>query len=383
MSEASVDLAVDLKDAAPTQRLLAALNGVSDERLMSLTRLLRDIGEATFLRTIAGSSAEASQAQRLVDLSRETPDLADVLSSLITLRFSDSLSSKEDTLSFFFGAIVDVSGLESLEAEAASVHHKIPSSDIGALRLSDASGFLNAAFLFNKFVGDWRSTYVSRGISLLHEGAKDYKRLRISLLCPPVIAALLAGSSMDSIVKLEESAQGKVDRLDQTLSDGARLALTSAFVRAQKAASLHSRTWTTGVFVCAVLGIVTPVYAFSLDTQVLKDVGAFAAMAIKALTGVPFFALSVYCGKVAGHHREVSRHLLILVAQLLTVSAYGANLDKSERDQLVFGLGQRAFASPDFIVDPDKSTASIDDLNSLIDKLGKAITAATSGGKKE
>ncbi|MBI3216499.1 MAG: hypothetical protein HYZ38_22015 [Mycobacterium sp.] len=378
------ELAVELSGAAPTKRLLAAARrGTSQHKLMELATALTEIFQAASFQTLR---AESPRDQGWIDLSmslaRKPMTLSEVLTSLISLRLTETHTSRYDSADFLFGSIVDPEGVELLENEIIPLRNMIPAPTIGSTSFASPAAFLEALRGFDNFLSTWCATYQSRAVALLREGVSGTKKLQMSVSYPPAIGQLLASSTVEQISELADTAQDKVDELADTLSDGGRLKLTEAFTQAQDDTKTLSKTWSVATFACVVVGVAISGGALLADAEVLKHLGGSSGLIIKGLTGVPFFVLSVFCGRVAGHYREVSRYLMILIAQLKTVAAYANNLEKTQRDELILKLGERAFANPSFTAQPAQSSVSVEDLKSLVDEFARVVRGVTGGDKK-
>lgn len=378
------ELAVDLSEAAPTRKLLAARTDVTEQRLVGLAQSLTQISQAVSSQTLqVASPGDKASIDIFMASAHKLLALRNVLTGLISLRLSETYSNRYDSVDFFFGSIIDEDGFDSLEDQVIPLNNSIPDMSPGVSFTTAPVAFLEAARNFDNFLSTWRATYQSRAVALLREGVASTKRLKITVSYPPEIAQLLARSTVEQISELADTAHDKVEELAVALGDAGRLTLTEAFVDAQMDTKNLSKNWSIATFVCVVIGVGISGTALLADAQVLKDIGGSSGLIIKGLTGVPFFALSVFCGRVAGHYREVTRYLLILIAQLKTVAAYANNLEKAQRDDLVFKLGERAFGNPAFTVDPGKSNVSVDDLKSIVDKVAKIVGDGKGDGKGE
>jgi hypothetical protein len=120
--------------------------------------------------------------------------------------------------------------------------------------------------------------------------------------------------------------------------------------------------------VALILGIALPIFALTTEKVVFSPtIDVTVAAIIKALTGLPLFALAAYFGRIASQHRETERYLRILTTQVNTVQSYADVLPQPERGQLIYNLGLRAFADPGLTTtDNGKVSAIPEDLAELL-----------------
>jgi hypothetical protein len=101
---------------------------------------------------------------------------------------------------------------------------------------------------------------------------------------------------------------------------------------------------------------------------------------VKALTGIPLFALATYFGRISSQHRETERYLRILATQVDSVQAYADVLPEADRVQLIINLGSRAFSAPGFAAADKGSVGLIPD--NVMELLNKALDITKEAAKR-
>jgi hypothetical protein len=86
--------------------------------------------------------------------------------------------------------------------------------------------------------------------------------------------------------------------------------------------------------------------AISLEDHFLGQLTGAYGMVIKALIGLPLFALAAYSGRISAQHRRLSQHMRTLTAQVDSVKAYVAGLPEPVQQEIIAALGRRAFSEP-------------------------------------
>lgn len=109
--------------------------------------------------------------------------------------------------------------------------------------------------------------------------------------------------------------------------------------------TLWAALWTVFAFILTVGAIATPVVLFTKDVKFASETGLSVTL-IKTFIGLPLLAFAAYCGRVASQHRDVARHLNLLVSQIDSVGAFVANLPEGAREEIQVILGKRAFSDP-------------------------------------
>jgi hypothetical protein len=174
----------------------------------------------------------------------------------------------------------------------------------------------------------------------------------------------------DSISRIERSARTKLDHINTASGAIGAKSLAEGFSTQTDKEATRAAQWTIGVVASVALGIALPVLALTTERVVFSTtVDPTVGTIIKALTGLPLFALAAYFGRIASQHRETERYLRILTTQMNTVQAYADVLPQPERGQLIHGLGLRAFADPGFTTtDKGKVSAVPEDVAELLKK---------------
>lgn len=182
----------------------------------------------------------------------------------------------------------------------------------------------------------------------------------------------LSRSRTNEIEQFRRDAKNQLASIKDITETSGRVHLSGTFESTAKSALRGSRLWNFAVAICVIIGIALPTIILSNEENVLTALHGTAGFIIKALTGIPLFALAIYCGKIAAQHRDVWRHLTILIAQINSVNAYINKLDKNHRDEIILLLGKRAYSDPG-LTDRDKNDADVD---SILEKV-LAIVKAT------
>lgn len=208
-----------------------------------------------------------------------------------------------------------------------------------------------------------------------------YSELRSDVLNDPqtytaVISEFLSNqitaAHMQNLNRIEESAAATLEHIDTAAGKVGAKTLARGFVEQRDKESRRAGWWTLGVVFSVVLGIALPVVALTTD-----KIGFTASMngtpwlLIKALVGIPLFALAAYFGRISSQHRETERYLRILATQVDTVQAYADVLPEADRAQLILNLGSRAFSDPGFVTADKGNVGPIPD--NVIELLHKAL----------
>lgn len=108
----------------------------------------------------------------------------------------------------------------------------------------------------------------------------------------------------------------------------------------------QAKRWTWAVFALVLLGAATTLTLVVAENDLLASVSTGWALVFKALVGLPLYGLAAYCAGVAGGHRALARHFLILSVQLRSVGAYVEPMSDEQRSELRMILGRQAFSTP-------------------------------------
>lgn len=109
--------------------------------------------------------------------------------------------------------------------------------------------------------------------------------------------------------------------------------------------TLWGTLWTLFAFTLTVGAIIAPVILFTTDVKFGTLEGPSVTL-IKTFIGLPLLAFAAYCGRVASQHRDVARHLNLLVSQIDSITAFGADLSEGVMEEIQLILGRRAFSDP-------------------------------------
>ncbi|WP_425005762.1 hypothetical protein [Mycolicibacterium sp. S3B2] len=369
-AEPSVERPRVISNSSPnaTMRVVEATRSSLKEReILRLTEAL--VETAKLIDQVAENVRERAEydVERLIRaIAGEVSELALILQQRIHLYVRDALSNETTDTFFLFAMLINPLDLQQLNLEKSRL--------AGFLGTELDGESLHYVQRFGSFIMDWRSTVVAPALSLLAEGSTSSRRYVVSADIPFIVRDAMIRNSVENIGELERRVEERARAVDRSTSQIGADDIAFAFAEAKRSSDVHSRSWTTGVFICVLIGVGLPIYALTADAAILSEIGGTSGFWVKLLVGVPFLALSAFCGHVAAHHREVSRYLGILIAQLKSVDAYSAALSPDEQAELWFGLGKRAFGDPRFALEPAKTPMVSDELKVLLDKLTEIIS---------
>jgi hypothetical protein len=145
---------------------------------------------------------------------------------------------------------------------------------------------------------------------------------------------------------LERQAVTTVENLKTAAGEGGKERLAQTFETRGKEEAKSAAHWNWLVMVFVFLGIALPLVAISLEDHFLGQLTGTYGVVIKALIGLPMFALATYAGRISAQHRKMGQHMKTLTAQIDSVKAYVAGLPSDDERQLIMTLGTRAFSEP-------------------------------------
>jgi hypothetical protein len=317
--------------------LLDAINlGPSESDLQEVTRELAEV--STNINHVASSvqDTDSGLAHSLREVAKSANRLKDAIPAEVQAFFRDRDTGQREFPSFAFGQIVTPEEINALRSQAEITSAHIRTSYADSVNISHIRAF-------GDFLGSWK-------IAALWPVADLIDRTVDMVTSPVVVNELLSEASYARITNIEASAKQRLSEIEQVTSKAGQGGLAAAFMDTRNEARRGARYWTCAVFICVLLGIAGPVYALSLDIEALRQLTGLAGLLIKALAGLPFFALAAFSGHVAAQHRETARHLTILTAQIKSVQAYSNELPDQQRLDLMFILGKRAFSDPGFML---------------------------------
>jgi hypothetical protein len=186
----------------------------------------------------------------------------------------------------------------------------------------------------------------------------------------PSLRDRIANTLLVDLGQITQSAESTLEHIDNAAGKVGAKTLAQGFYEQTEREARRAGWWTFGVVSSVTLGIVFPVLALTTEKIVFSTtVDATAGTIIKALIGLPLFALAAYFGRISSQHRETERYLRILTTQINSVQAYADVLPQPERGHLINSLGLRAFSNPGFTTtDKGKVNAIPEDVAELLDK---------------
>jgi hypothetical protein len=179
--------------------------------------------------------------------------------------------------------------------------------------------------------------------------------------------------SIRRLSSLERQAEAAVRNLKTAAGEGGKERLAQTFDDRGKAEAKSASNWNILVILFVALGIGLPLVAISLEDHFLGQLSEPYGVAIKALIGLPLFALATYSGRISAQHRHLSHHMRVLTAQIDSVKAYVAALPEPVQQEIIIALGKRAFSEPG-ITSAQAGTVGIPP-EQILPSLEKAIDA--------
>jgi hypothetical protein len=132
--------------------------------------------------------------------------------------------------------------------------------------------------------------------------------------------------------------------------------------------------WNYLVMLFVALGIALPLAFIFLEFRYLGQTPSTTRILLRALIGLPMFALATYSGRISAQHRRLSQHMKVLVAQIYSVKAYVTGLDEQVQQEVIAALGKRAFSDPG-VAGTQEGTVGVPpkDVVDILEKAAKAI----------
>ncbi len=148
------------------------------------------------------------------------------------------------------------------------------------------------------------------------------------------------------ISNLEREAVQTVQNLKQAANEGGKERLAQTFEARGEAEAVSAQNWNRLVMLFVALGIGLPLGAIAAQDHFLGQLTGTYGVVVKGLIGLPLFALATYCGRISALHRKTSQHMKTLTTQIDSVRAYVETLPPATQQEIIAGLGRRAFSEP-------------------------------------
>jgi hypothetical protein len=221
------------------------------------------------------------------------------------------------------------------------------------------------------YLQTWVDFIIPSALSDLDEASEKSS----ALVIPSLGLRQMYGSqqSLRRLGSLESEAEAAVRNLKTAAGEGGQERLAQTFIELGDAEDRSASNWNMLVMLFVALGVALPLIAISLQDHFLGQLTGTNGVVIKALIGLPLFALATYSGRISAQHRRLSQHMKTLTAQIDSVKAYVAGLPESVQLEIVAGLGRRAFSEPG-IAGADVGTVGIAP-EQVVQALEKAIDA--------
>ncbi|MFV8163731.1 hypothetical protein ACNQVK_16850 [Mycobacterium sp. 134] len=163
---------------------------------------------------------------------------------------------------------------------------------------------------------------------------------------PRIQSMLRDNERLRRIGSLERQAESAVHNIKVAAGEGGKERLAQTFDARGKAEDASASNWNKLVMLFVSLGMGLPLLAISLDQHFLGQLPGTYGVVIKALIGLPMFALATYSGRISAQHRRMAQHMKTLTAQIDSVKAYVATLPQQTQQDIIAALGRRAFSEP-------------------------------------
>ncbi|WP_163723137.1 hypothetical protein [Mycolicibacterium psychrotolerans] len=305
------------------------------------------------------------RARGLLQTALDAERIAKLLAGEFLINVHDG--GRSDHIQGTFGQLIGPDELHSLasQSDTTSAYISTKSSDSAVLTHLDGYG---------KFLNDWWLVAVMPVAELLSRATTSTTQISIGVRETPVVREAITESERLRQQRLSSDLEETLNSAKTATTNVGESELTKAFSDVQSEAEWAVRRWTLSVFVFVLIGVLTPFIAINVDIEALKQLTELSGLLIKVSSSLPFFGLAAYSGHIAAQHRETSRHLTILNAQIKSVRAYSNELPDSNRLELMTALGHRAFADPGFVskdkgnvtLVPDGATDFLKQLRGLI-----------------
>jgi hypothetical protein len=272
------------------------------------------------------------------------------------------VSMNRATIAFAVGEGILPQYLDALEADARAL--------IGYLNSEARNPNIDLLPTFVDFdnkLTDWRRIYLNPILDEIADLRADSEKYKVDI--SPEFQENLFTRQAERLNDLEQQARETVGNIRSAGHEAGSERLASTFEKVGKSEDDRSRCWTTCVFACLLAGIAVPILILSFDLGVARQIAGPTGTIVKLLISLPLFAGAAYCARIAAQHRETSRHMSILTAQIDSIRAYIAQLPSDTQDELVTMLGKRAFSSPELTaIDKGKLTVVPEALLSIVEK---------------
>jgi hypothetical protein len=270
----------------------------------------------------------------------EANHLADLLDEGITIFVLSEPTAPE--INFGLGHLVEVERLQALLEQCSMLKSAI--AELPARGQTHTS----AIERFYAYVRSW-------SVDVLDPALSDVATMQLQptvyrMVLENTVQQELNARQSRSINQLQQSAQQTLEYMRRASGQVATATIAGTFKTSAREEQIRTRLWTTGTFLAAGVGVSLSIWAFTRGANFAHYEG-WPAFAAKVLIGLPFYAAAAYCARIAAGHRDLYRHLFILVAQLDSVYAYTEDLPTDQQRDLNMLLGQRAFGNPQATTD--------------------------------
>ncbi|MBN7560484.1 hypothetical protein [Mycobacteroides abscessus] len=346
-------------------------SGVNEELLNDLIGELAALATAAqnsrYATVDAGLSGEALQAEN--DAEEQIRVLINKITRILVDPIKVHNKEHNETFEFRFGQCIRFNSLQDCRAIISLLRNSLSTDPVEQHWdvLKGGRGFLE----------EWQAAAIPPALLDLRKNVlnSDTYDAEISAFLQDQITA----AQMANLDRIEQSAVNTLKHIDTAAGKVGSKSLAKGFVDQRNKEGRRARWWTGGVVASIASGIGLPALILTTDELVFTELDGTTGMIIKALVGLPMFALAAYCGRISSQHRETERYLSILATQIDTVQAYADQLPESYRPQMIIDLGKRAFADPGFpTVDKGKAEMIPDDVMQL---LNKALDIAKNSAK--
>lgn len=346
-----------------------AENGVNEQPLNALLGSLAGLGTAGqsswFNPTTRSKEEHRLLYAALEELRVSTNELTRLLAEVIKVENRQH----NESFNFRFGQCIAEVLLRKLNRHLTAT--------IDVLETAPPADHWDLLRQAKKWISDWYDEAVPPAYRDLRDRVLDNADV-YSVELSDFLREQIATERLASISRLERSARSKLQHINNASGEIGAKSLAQGFSNQTDKEALRAGWWTFAVVLSVILGIVLPALALTTEKVIFSStVNEATGTIIKALTGLPLFALAAYFGRISSQHRETERYLRILTTQINTVQAYADVLPQPERGQLVSSLGIRAFGDPGFTVAESGKVTVIP--SEIVELLKKAMDAARSG----
>lgn len=349
--------------------------GASDDELSQVSDRLNEVEQRIDAVVTSLPDGMRDRAAGLEQTAQQAQRIRNVLLSDVSLTIRDygiQVTDRAEQFETRFGKLIPANEVQALKSQT-----DITSSYIATT--SADSAILTHIDSYGKYLNDWWHISVVPTADLVNRATTGTSQLSVGTRVSTPLSSVLEESRERRAEQISHELEATLDSVKKATTAAGEVGLTSAFDEVRDQARCGSRLWTAAVFICVALGIAVPVWALSVDSGVLVELTGLAGLVIKALSGLPLFALAGYSGHIAAQHRETSRHLTVLIAQIKSVQAYANELPSEQRLRLMSKLGDRAFADPGFTLQesglsmvPEGTTQALGEIKAIVENLPRA-----------